>query len=125
MGDDVAAVMITNPNTLGIFESDMAAISDLVHSHGALVYMDGANLNAMLGITRPGDFGVDVLHINLHKTFTTPHGGGGPGAHPASSIDTRARTARARMLPYTEQPIATEAPSAARGDRVRRAREPI
>ena len=84
MGDDVAAVMITNPNTLGIFESDIAAISDLVHSHGALVYMDGANLNAMLGITRPGDFGVDVLHINLHKTFTTPHGGGGPGAGPVA-----------------------------------------
>lgn len=84
MGDDVAAVMITNPNTLGIFESDIAAISDLVHSYGALVYMDGANLNAMLGITRPGDFGVDVLHINLHKTFTTPHGGGGPGAGPVA-----------------------------------------
>src|SRR5262245_14573360 len=84
MGEDVAAVMITNPNTLGIFESDIAAISDLVHSSGALVYMDGANLNAMLGITRPGDFGVDVLHINLHKTFTTPHGGGGPGAGPVA-----------------------------------------
>ncbi len=84
MSDDVAAVMITNPNTLGIFESDIAAIAEIVHSHGALVYMDGANLNAMLGITRPGDFGVDVLHINLHKTFTTPHGGGGPGAGPVA-----------------------------------------
>ena len=84
MADDVAAVMITNPNTLGIFESDIAAIAEIVHSHGALVYMDGANLNAMLGITRPGDFGVDVLHINLHKTFTTPHGGGGPGAGPVA-----------------------------------------
>jgi glycine dehydrogenase subunit 2 len=84
MSDDVAAVMITNPNTLGIFESDIAAIAEIVHSHGALLYMDGANLNAMLGITRPGDFGVDVLHINLHKTFTTPHGGGGPGAGPVA-----------------------------------------
>ncbi|HET9218248.1 MAG TPA: aminomethyl-transferring glycine dehydrogenase subunit GcvPB [Terriglobia bacterium] len=84
MADDVAAVMITNPNTLGIFESDIAAIAEIVHSHGALLYMDGANLNAMLGITRPGDFGVDVLHINLHKTFTTPHGGGGPGAGPVA-----------------------------------------
>jgi glycine dehydrogenase subunit 2 len=84
MSDDVAAVMITNPNTLGIFESDIAAIAEVVHSHGALLYMDGANLNAMLGITRPGDFGVDVLHINLHKTFTTPHGGGGPGAGPVA-----------------------------------------
>jgi glycine dehydrogenase subunit 2 len=84
MSDDVAAVMITNPNTLGIFESDIAAIAEIVHSHGALLYMDGANLNAMLGITRPGDFGADVLHINLHKTFTTPHGGGGPGAGPVA-----------------------------------------
>jgi len=84
MSDDVAAIMITNPNTLGIFESDIAAIAEIVHSHGALVYMDGANMNAMMGITRAGDFGVDVLHINLHKTFTTPHGGGGPGAGPVA-----------------------------------------
>ena len=81
---DVAAIMITNPNTLGVFESDIAEIAELLHSHGALVYMDGANLNAMMGITRPGDFGIDVLHINLHKTFTTPHGGGGPGAGPVA-----------------------------------------
>jgi glycine dehydrogenase subunit 2 len=84
MNDDVAAIMITNPNTLGVFENDIAEIADLLHSRGALVYMDGANLNAMMGITRPGDFGVDVLHINLHKTFTTPHGGGGPGAGPVA-----------------------------------------
>jgi glycine dehydrogenase subunit 2 len=84
MSDDVAAIMITNPNTLGIFESDIAAIAEIVHSHGGLVYMDGANMNAMMGITRPGDFGIDVLHINLHKTFTTPHGGGGPGAGPVA-----------------------------------------
>jgi glycine cleavage system P protein (glycine dehydrogenase) subunit 2 len=84
VNDDVAAIMITNPNTLGIFENEIAEIAELLHSHGALVYMDGANLNAMMGITRPGDFGVDVLHINLHKTFTTPHGGGGPGAGPVA-----------------------------------------
>jgi glycine dehydrogenase subunit 2 len=81
---DVAAIMITNPNTLGVFESDIAEIAELLHSRGGLVYMDGANLNAMMGITRPGDFGIDVLHINLHKTFTTPHGGGGPGAGPVA-----------------------------------------
>jgi len=82
--EDVAAIMITNPNTLGIFENQISEIADVLHSHGALVYMDGANLNAMMGITRPGDFGVDVLHINLHKTFTTPHGGGGPGSGPVA-----------------------------------------
>src|SRR5437762_5922837 len=84
VNDDVAAIMMTNPNTLGVFESEIAEIAELLHSHGALVYMDGANLNAMMGITRPGDFGIDVLHINLHKTFTTPHGGGGPGAGPVA-----------------------------------------
>ncbi len=83
-GDDVAAIMITNPNTLGIFEDEIAEVADILHAQGALAYMDGANLNAMMGITRPGDFGVDVLHINLHKTFTTPHGGGGPGAGPVA-----------------------------------------
>ena len=76
--------MITNPNTLGVFEDEIAEIAEIVHAHGGLVYMDGANLNAMMGITRPGDFGVDVLHINLHKTFTTPHGGGGPGSGPVA-----------------------------------------
>jgi glycine cleavage system P protein (glycine dehydrogenase) subunit 2 len=84
VNEDVAAIMITNPNTLGVFESEIAEITELMHSRGALVYMDGANLNAMMGITRPGDFGVDVLHINLHKTFTTPHGGGGPGSGPVA-----------------------------------------
>jgi glycine dehydrogenase subunit 2 len=84
VNDDVAAIMITNPNTLGVFETEIAEIAELLHSSGALVYMDGANLNAMMGITRPGDFGIDVLHINLHKTFTTPHGGGGPGAGPVA-----------------------------------------
>jgi len=80
--DDVAALMLTNPNTLGLFERDMKAIAALVHEHGALVYMDGANMNALLGIARPGDMGVDLLQLNLHKTFSTPHGGGGPGAGP-------------------------------------------
>jgi glycine dehydrogenase subunit 2 len=84
VNEDVAAIMITNPNTLGVFESHIAEIAELLHARGALVYMDGANLNAMMGITRPGDFGIDVLHINLHKTFTTPHGGGGPGAGPVA-----------------------------------------
>jgi len=82
MGDDVAALMLTNPNTLGIFEPNILAIGEVVHDRGGLVYMDGANLNALMGITRPGEFGVDVLHMNLHKTFSTPHGGGGPGAGP-------------------------------------------
>ena len=82
--DQVAAIMMTNPNTLGVFEAEIAEVAEVMHSHGALVYMDGANLNAMMGITRPGDFGVDVMHINLHKTFTTPHGGGGPGSGPVA-----------------------------------------
>src|SRR5688500_17401892 len=74
--------MITNPNTCGLFEPDMKAISDAVHAAGALVYCDGANFNAIVGKVRPGDLGVDVMHINLHKTFSTPHGGGGPGSGP-------------------------------------------
>jgi len=82
--DDVAAIMVTNPNTLGIFENEIAEVCEIMHSRGALVYMDGANLNAMMGLTRPGDFGIDVLHMNLHKTFTTPHGGGGPGSGPVA-----------------------------------------
>ncbi len=79
MDDKCAGIMITNPNTLGIFESDLAKISHIIHNKGGYVYGDGANLNALLGICRPGDCGVDVMHFNLHKTFTTPHGGGGPG----------------------------------------------
>src|SRR4051794_31298067 len=74
--------MITNPNTCGLFEPDMKAISDAVHAAGAFVYCDGANFNAIVGRVRPGDLGVDAMHINLHKTFSTPHGGGGPGAGP-------------------------------------------
>jgi len=75
----VAALMITNPNTVGLFENEVEKVNNLLHDRGALIYCDGANLNAVLGISRPGDWGVDVMHFNLHKTFTTPHGGGGPG----------------------------------------------
>ncbi len=82
LGRDVAAVMITNPNTCGLFEPEMKAISDAVHAAGALVYCDGANFNAIVGKVRPGDLGIDAMHINLHKTFSTPHGGGGPGSGP-------------------------------------------
>ena len=82
LGDDVAAMMMTNPNTLGLFEKDIPAITKMVHDCGGLMYYDGANLNPLLGECRPGDMGFDVMHINLHKTFSTPHGGGGPGAGP-------------------------------------------
>ena len=74
--------MVTNPSTLGVFEERIAEIAAILHERGALLYMDGANMNALAGVTRPGDFGVDVMHLNLHKTFSTPHGGGGPGAGP-------------------------------------------
>ncbi len=79
---DIAFIMVTNPNTLGIFEKDILKISGLVHKNGSLLYYDGANLNAIIGIARPGDMGFDIVHLNLHKTFSTPHGGGGPGAGP-------------------------------------------
>ncbi|MCS6816719.1 MAG: aminomethyl-transferring glycine dehydrogenase subunit GcvPB [Blastocatellia bacterium] len=79
---DLAALMLTNPNTLGLFEEEIEEIVRIVHEAGGLVYMDGANMNALVGIARPGDMGVDVIHLNIHKTFSTPHGGGGPGAGP-------------------------------------------
>ncbi|MBV9503978.1 MAG: aminomethyl-transferring glycine dehydrogenase subunit GcvPB [Acidobacteriia bacterium] len=82
--EDVAALMVTNPNTLGIFEENIVHAAEVLHARGALLYMDGANMNALMGIARPGDFGVDALHLNLHKTFSTPHGGGGPGAGPVA-----------------------------------------
>ena len=81
-GDSIAAMMMTNPNTLGLFETHIPEIAKLIHDCGGLMYYDGANLNPMLGACRPGDMGFDVMHINLHKTFSTPHGGGGPGAGP-------------------------------------------
>jgi glycine dehydrogenase subunit 2 len=76
--------MVTNPNTLGVFEENIMQAAEILHAKGAMLYMDGANMNALVGIARPGDFGVDVLHLNLHKTFSTPHGGGGPGAGPVA-----------------------------------------
>ena len=81
---DVAALMVTNPNTLGIFEENITRAAEILHAKGALLYIDGANMNALMGIARPGDFGADALHLNLHKTFSTPHGGGGPGAGPVA-----------------------------------------
>ncbi|HXF41527.1 MAG TPA: aminomethyl-transferring glycine dehydrogenase subunit GcvPB, partial [Blastocatellia bacterium] len=84
MSDDVAAFMLTNPNTLGKFEQSIQQICDIVHDGGGFVYMDGANMNALAGVARPASFGIDVMHLNLHKTFSTPHGGGGPGAGPVA-----------------------------------------
>jgi glycine dehydrogenase subunit 2 len=96
--DDRAAVfMITNPNTLGLFEPQIQTITGLMHEHGALVYLDGANMNAILGITRPGDFGVDMMHYNVHKTFTGPHGAGGPGSGPIA--------VRRQLIPYLPAPL--------------------
>ena len=97
MGPDVAALMLTNPNTLGIFESEIEKICDIVHEKGGLVYMDGANMNALVGVARPGDMGVDILHLNLHKTFSTPHGGGGPGSGPVGVVQA--------LEPYLPVPV--------------------
>jgi glycine dehydrogenase subunit 2 len=96
MDEDVAALMLTNPNTLGLFESDILEICRIVHEKGGLVYCDGANLNALVGVARLGDMGVDVLHMNLHKTFSTPHGGGGPGAGPVG--------VKTRLAPFLPVP---------------------
>jgi len=96
LSEDVAGIMLTNPNTLGIFERDIVEIEKLIHGAGALMYMDGANLKALLGIVRPGDMGFDVVHINLHKTFSTPHGGGGPGAGPVAVSE--------RLEPFLPKP---------------------
>ncbi|HET9731812.1 MAG TPA: aminomethyl-transferring glycine dehydrogenase subunit GcvPB [Acidimicrobiales bacterium] len=96
LDDDVAGIMLTNPNTLGLFEEDIAAIAAAAHEVGALLYYDGANLNAILGVTRPGDMGFDIVHMNLHKTFATPHGGGGPGAGPVAVAE--------RLVPYLPGP---------------------
>src|SRR6185437_12372000 len=84
LGEDVAAIMLTNPNTCGLFEDEILAIAEAVHGAGAFFYCDGANFNALVGRVRPGDLGVDCMHINLHKTFSTPHGGGGPGSGPVA-----------------------------------------
>jgi glycine dehydrogenase subunit 2 len=100
LGPDVAGVMITNPNTCGLFETDLRDISDAVHAAGGLVYCDGANFNAIVGRVRPGDLGIDAMHINLHKTFSTPHGGGGPGSGPV--VFSKALTPFA-PLPFVER----------------------
>jgi glycine dehydrogenase subunit 2 len=97
LGDDTAVFMITNPNTLGLFEKQIKTITDLLHAKGAFVYLDGANMNAILGITRPGDFGADMQHYNVHKTFTGPHGGGGPGSGPIAVRDF--------LAPYLPAPV--------------------
>ncbi len=99
IGPDVAAVMITNPNTCGLFERDMIAIAEAVHAAGAFLYCDGANFNAIVGRVRPGDLGIDAMHINLHKTFSTPHGGGGPGSGPVVFSEALAPFA---PLPFVE-----------------------
>ncbi|HUQ38628.1 MAG TPA: aminomethyl-transferring glycine dehydrogenase subunit GcvPB [Acidimicrobiales bacterium] len=96
LDDDVAGIMLTNPNTLGLFEEDIAEIAAAVHEVGGLLYYDGANLNAILGVTRPGDMGFDIVHMNLHKTFAVPHGGGGPGAGPVAVSE--------RLAPYLPGP---------------------
>ena len=96
LSDEVMAVMVTNPNTVGKFDAHIAEMADLVHKAGAFLYLDGANMNAILGITRPGDFGADIMHFNTHKTFSTPHGCGGPGAGPIA--------ARKELAPYLPVP---------------------
>lgn len=96
MNKEVAAIMLTVPNTLGIFEKNIKEICDVVHSKGGLVYIDGANLNALMGKTKPGNWGADVMHINLHKTFSTPHGGGGPGAGPV--------VCKSALMPFLPKP---------------------
>ncbi len=98
--DEVAALMITNPSTIGVYEENIAEIAEILHARGALLYMDGANMNALAGVTRPGDFGVDVMHLNLHKTFSTPHGGGGPGAGPV--------TVKKILEPFLPIPVVSE-----------------
>ncbi|MCY9509829.1 aminomethyl-transferring glycine dehydrogenase subunit GcvPB [Paenibacillus larvae] len=97
VGPDTAALMLTNPNTLGLFEEDITEIARVVHEAGGLLYYDGANANAIMGITRPGDMGFDVVHMNLHKTMSTPHGGGGPGSGPVG--------VKSRLIPYLPAPI--------------------
>jgi glycine dehydrogenase subunit 2 len=94
---EVAAFMLTNPSTLGLFEDQIVEIADLVHANGSLLYYDGANLNALMGVVRPGDMGFDVVHVNVHKTFGTPHGGGGPGAGPVA--------VKNLLAPYLPTPV--------------------
>ncbi len=97
LGDDIAGIMMTNPNTLGLFEKNIGQIAELVHGCGGLLYYDGANMNPLLGVVRPGDMGFDIMHLNLHKTFSTPHGGGGPGSGP---VGVAGRVADCLPVPY-------------------------
>ncbi|MGH2812159.1 MAG: aminomethyl-transferring glycine dehydrogenase subunit GcvPB [Actinomycetota bacterium] len=102
LDDSVVGLMLTNPNTLGLFERDITRIAEMVHSAGGLLYFDGANLNATLGVVRPGDTGFDIVHLNLHKTFSTPHGGGGPGAGPVAVSERLERFLPAPLVGYDE-----------------------
>lgn len=99
---DVAAIMMTNPNTLGIFEENVLEISKLMHENGSLLYYDGANFNAIMGWTNPALMGFDVVHLNLHKTFATPHGGGGPGAGPVGVVEKLKEFLPAPVVEYTD-----------------------
>jgi len=101
MSDEIAGLMLTNPNTLGLFDPNIAEICDIVHQAGGLLYYDGANTNAIMGISRPGDMGFDVVHLNLHKTMSTPHGGGGPGAGPVG--------VKSILMPYLPTPVVCKA----------------
>src|SRR5579871_4817467 len=100
--EGVACLMLTNPNTLGVFDANIAEIADIVHGVGATLYYDGANLNAVMGLSRPGDMGFDIVHFNLHKSFTQPHGGGGPGSGPIAVSE--------RMEPYLPRPVIVRKP---------------
>ena len=97
MDDETAGLMVTHPNTVGLYETHLREVCEIVHQRGGLVYGDGANMNALMGIARPGDLGIDVMHLNLHKTFSTPHGGGGPGAGPVA--------VRASLIPFLPAPV--------------------
>ena len=97
MSDEIAGLMLTNPNTLGLFDENIEAIAEIVHAFGGLLYYDGANANAIVGISRPGDMGFDVVHLNLHKTFSTPHGGGGPGSGPVG--------VKKELVPFLPRPV--------------------
>ncbi|HTA24204.1 MAG TPA: aminomethyl-transferring glycine dehydrogenase subunit GcvPB [Terriglobales bacterium] len=107
MNEEVAALMLTNPNTLGVFEQEIHKIADIMHAKGGLLYMDGANMNALVGKVRPGDFGVDLMHLNLHKTFSTPHGGGGPGSGPVA--------VKKILEPYLPTPVVITRPDGTLG----------
>lgn len=98
VGDDTCALMLTNPNTVGLFDTQIKEITDIIHEAGGLVYYDGANANAIMGHARPGDMGFDVVHLNIHKTLTTPHGGGGPGSGPVGVKKYWSRSCRCRPL---------------------------